>query len=224
VAHALTLYTPARRREGERPGAALVDVDRNRGDARASRRPTVCSGSVKAHKKQTQTCRLPGTLFPSRPERRVKLELEPGEGVTHAFDPRLYCFAAGGQWLLVPGSVVTPHFGWKQKTKARWSGGKKIEEPVAKQSAPFVAGSADEDEDEVPARSSSSPSRSRLPGTRVVAHAIEQERRRKLPFEMKITQGSTRKPSAAPRSRSGSRTAASAPGISTSGASSSATR
>lgn len=93
-------------------------------------------------KKKTSTCRLPSELFPNRPDKRTLVLLEPGEGVAQSFDPRLYCFTAGGQWQLVPGSIVTPHFGWPQKMKTTWKGGKRVTEPAAKQIAPFVAGAA----------------------------------------------------------------------------------
>jgi len=92
-------------------------------------------------KKKTSTCRLPGSLFPSRPDKRTLVVLEPGEGVAQYFDPRLYCFAAGGQWQLVPGALVTPHFGWPEKKKVVWRGGKRVEE-TPKQKPPFVAGTA----------------------------------------------------------------------------------
>jgi hypothetical protein len=91
-------------------------------------------------KRRTQTCRLPHGLFPSRPADSAKVVLRPGEGVVHSFDPRLYCFASGGQWRLVPGAFVTPHFGWPEKKKKLWRHGRLIKEPAKKQSAPFVAG------------------------------------------------------------------------------------
>lgn len=88
-------------------------------------------------KKKQETCRLPGDLFPSRADKRTWLLLEPGEGVEQHFDPRLYCFATGGQWQLVPGTVVTPRFGWPEKKKTVWKKGKRVEE-TPKQDAPFA--------------------------------------------------------------------------------------
>jgi len=88
-------------------------------------------------KKKAETCRLPDGLFPQKADKRTLLVLEPGEGVEQHFDPRLYCFAAGGQWQLVPGAVVTPHFGWPEKKKPVWRAGKRVEE-TPKQSAPFA--------------------------------------------------------------------------------------
>lgn len=88
-------------------------------------------------KKKKETCQLPPELFPAKADKRTLLLLEPGEGVEQQFDPRLYCFAAGGQWQLVPGAVVTPRFGWPEKKKTVWRKGKKLEE-TPKQDAPFA--------------------------------------------------------------------------------------
>jgi hypothetical protein len=170
-------------------------VNRGKDDVRLSADPRLLWFEVKAPgKKAVQTCRLPGTLFPSRPDRRVKVELAPGEGVTHAFDPRLYCFAAGGQWLLVPGSLVTPHFGWKTKTKVRWERGKRIEEPAAKQSAPFVAVPADADDDDAGGalkEVTAEPFALRSEYAEWSRTRIEEEEKKRKPqFEMKVTQGS----------------------------------
>jgi hypothetical protein len=99
-------------------------------------------------KKKLATCRLPEGLFPGKVDKRTQVTLDPGEGVEQSFDPRLYCFAAGGQWQLVPGAIVTPHFGWPEKKKTSWKKGKKVEEPAAKQVAPFVAQDPDAKLDE----------------------------------------------------------------------------
>ena len=88
-------------------------------------------------KKKAETCSLPGDLFPKRADKRTLLVLEPGEGVEQHFDPRLYCFAAGGQWQLVPGALVTPHFGWPEKKKTVWRAGKRVEQTNA-QEPPFA--------------------------------------------------------------------------------------
>jgi hypothetical protein len=88
-------------------------------------------------KKKLESCKLPDDQFPKKPDKRTHVTLEPGEGVEQTFDPRLYCFAAGGQWQLVPGTIVTPHFGWPEKKKTVWRKGKKVQE-TPKQSAPFV--------------------------------------------------------------------------------------
>ena len=69
-------------------------------------------------KKKPVACRLPETLFPGHADRRSEVVLEPGEAVVHSFDPRLYCFASGGQTALVPGAFIAPHFGWKAKQAA----------------------------------------------------------------------------------------------------------
>ncbi|MCK6535125.1 MAG: hypothetical protein L6Q84_19305 [Polyangiaceae bacterium] len=104
-------------------------------------------------KKKPETCALPSELFPARADKRTLLVLEPGEGVEQHFDPRLYCFAAGGQWQLVPGALVTPRFGWPEKKKPPvWRAGKKVEQ-TPKQEAPFAVlaaptpGSAKADDD-----------------------------------------------------------------------------
>ena len=89
-------------------------------------------------KKQTAKCELPDALRPARGHRRYRVQLAPGEGVVKTFDPRLYCFAASGQRVLVPGAIVTPRFGWPEKTKTVWKGGKK-EQVLLEQSEPFVA-------------------------------------------------------------------------------------
>jgi hypothetical protein len=174
---------------------SMTIVNRGQEDVRLSADPRLLWFEVKAPgKKPTQTCRLPGTLFPSQPERRVKVELSPGEGVAHAFDPRLYCFSAGGQWLLVPGAFVTPHFGWKQKTKLSWVRGKRIEEPAAKQPAPFVAASAASDEDDPEGALKelvAEPFALRSEYAEWSRTRIEQEEKKKKPqFEMKVVQGS----------------------------------
>lgn len=90
-------------------------------------------------KKKKLECKLPAELFPNEPERRLLVELEPGEGLADRFDPRLYCFAADGQQALVPGALVEPHFGWPAAPdKVVWRRGKRELEPT-KQKPPFVA-------------------------------------------------------------------------------------
>lgn len=81
-------------------------------------------------------CRLPEPLFPSKVDPRSVVELGPGDVLVHDFDPRLYCFAGGEQWQLVPGAQITPHLGWNPaETKARWVHGHR--EQIQK--APFAA-------------------------------------------------------------------------------------
>jgi len=89
--------------------------------------------------KRSSSCRLPNELLPKFVEDRLLVRLQPGEGVAQRFDPRLYCFAAAGQRLLVPGAKVTAHFGWLPRPpKIRWKGGKRIQVP-ADEKPPFVA-------------------------------------------------------------------------------------
>jgi hypothetical protein len=90
-------------------------------------------------KKKPAFCKLPEPVSPTEIEPRLRVQLEPGEGVVDVFDPRLYCFSEGDQKLLVPGATITPHFGWsKTPPKKQWKRGKLVEEPSL-QKAPFVA-------------------------------------------------------------------------------------
>jgi hypothetical protein len=91
--------------------------------------------AVPARRTKKTTCRLPGELFPSRVEHRVEVVLEPGQAVADSFDPRLYCFAAGGQTALVPGALIEPHFGWPAKEKPKPAKRK----AALAQAPPFVA-------------------------------------------------------------------------------------
>jgi hypothetical protein len=88
--------------------------------------------------KKTETCRLPGELFPSKPGKDFEVVLKPHDRVTSKFDPRYQCFAASGQSLLVPGAIVKPRFGWPEKTRTAWKKGKRVEVKV-EQSPPYVA-------------------------------------------------------------------------------------
>lgn len=113
----------------------------NRGDhnARLIADPRLLSFEVNVPgKKKPVTCELPAPLRPSQAHARYSVWLEPGQGVVKAFDPRLYCFGSSGQQILVPGAIVTPKFGWAEKTKTVWKGGKKQLIPV-QQSEPFIA-------------------------------------------------------------------------------------
>lgn len=111
--------------------------------------PRLLSFEVKVPgKKQSARCRLPDGLVPKQPDRRTRVVLGPGEGVTHSFDPRLYCFAAGGQWQLVPGAIVEPRFGWDERTRTVWKQGKRS--TVALPSPPpFVATGLAQDPDDL---------------------------------------------------------------------------
>jgi len=89
-------------------------------------------------KKKAEKCQLPDDLFPKRGQRQYRVYLGPGQGVVKAFDPRLYCFASTGQHVLVPGAIISPSFGWPEKTKTVWKGGKRQTVKLA-QEEPFVA-------------------------------------------------------------------------------------
>lgn len=143
-------------------------------------------------KKKLERCRLPADLFPSKGDRRHQVTLAPGEGLTHAFDPRLYCFAGGsGQWRLVPGALITPHYGWEPKTKVSWRGGKRTETPLPDQKAPFVAWS--EDDDELGLKGvDATPFALRSEYARWSRTRLEEDRERKdeAPIGIRMTQGS----------------------------------
>ena len=76
------------------------------------------------------TCRIPKGLFPFRVDPDFAVVLEPDRAFALEFDPRLYCFAAGPQKKLVPGALVTPHFGWPEKTKTVWRKGKRVKKKL----------------------------------------------------------------------------------------------
>lgn len=88
-------------------------------------------------KKKRQTCRLPKEIFPERVDQDFTLILRPGERFGQHFDPRLYCFAAGGQTELVAGALVYPRFGWPKNIVTSWKNGKRVTEE--KLEAPFSA-------------------------------------------------------------------------------------
>jgi hypothetical protein len=148
-------------------------------------------------KKKKERCHLPAGLVPSRPDARTYVVLGPGEGVVHHFDPRLYCFAAGGQWRLVPGAFIRPKFGWPKKTKTVWKHGKKHKE-VVEQKPPFVAQTFDGETDEIDEDSGGTKELSgqgfalRSEYARWAKTRLEQDRSRvdKVPIGMRLTQGS----------------------------------
>ncbi len=91
---------------------------------------------VPGKRTKRRTCRLPEGLFPKAPDRDFAILLRPGDTFEQRFDPRLYCFAAGGQTELVAGSVVHPRFGWPRVYTTSWQRGKAVK--TEKLSAPFV--------------------------------------------------------------------------------------
>ncbi|MBX3182271.1 MAG: hypothetical protein KIT72_09545 [Polyangiaceae bacterium] len=91
---------------------------------------------VPGKRTKRRTCRLPEGLFPKAVDRDFAILLRPGDTFEQRFDPRLYCFAAGGQTELVAGSVVHPRFGWPRVYTTSWQRGKAVK--TEKLSAPFV--------------------------------------------------------------------------------------
>ena len=158
-------------------------------------------------KRKPEICRLPSELFPDRAQRRHTVLLGPQEAVVHSFDPRLYCFSKDGQWRLVPGALVTPHFGWPEKTKTTWKRGKRVEVKVP-QKEPFVAQvieSAPEGASQLPANQGDGPHAEgqsikevqATPFALVSAYAEwartrleRKEQEQEGPFQLKLTAGS----------------------------------
>lgn len=83
------------------------------------------------------TCKLPDALQP-KPQHIRRHALSPGEQYTFTIDPLMYCFESGEQTILVPGTFLTPAYGFTEKTQTRWSWGRRYEERL-EQEAPFVA-------------------------------------------------------------------------------------
>ncbi len=144
-------------------------------------------------KKKTATCKLPKDSFPTRIDRRTVVTLAPGEGVEQSFDPRLYCFSAGGQWQLVPGALVTAHFGWPEKKKTSWKKGKRVVTPAPKQKAPFVAEPADDKADDTEGSTKEIVAQTfalRSDYARWSEHGIKPDHEDESPIEMSTVQGS----------------------------------
>lgn len=92
-------------------------------------------------KAETVTCRLPEGLQPRSRELRNR-PLFPGDQYTFSVDPLMYCFETGDQTILVPGTFVTPVYGFPEKTKTQWSFGRKYQERL-EQVAPYAAAFVD---------------------------------------------------------------------------------
>lgn len=138
-------------------------------------------------KKQVHQCRLPPELRPSEPKASQWLTLSPGEALEGRFDPRLYCFATGGQVVLVPGAQVQAYLGWPEERRRRWRRGKGEALP---ERAPFVAKAAAEPQ---------SPPLKRLVAAsfaldsryaRWSATALPSEETARSPLELRVTAGS----------------------------------
>jgi hypothetical protein len=83
------------------------------------------------------TCELPNSMRPSRARDRARVTLEPGRELHFRIDPRLYCFESGDQTILVPGSQIEPHYGWRSNQRTVWEGGKRRQLRLA-QAAPYA--------------------------------------------------------------------------------------
>jgi hypothetical protein len=83
------------------------------------------------------SCKLPEALLPKAHQTRHH-RLAPGEQYTFTVDPLMYCFETGEQTILVPGTFLTPSYGFAEKTQTRWSWGRRYEERL-EQIAPFAA-------------------------------------------------------------------------------------
>lgn len=84
------------------------------------------------------SCVLPRDAVPTSAEPELEVELAPGHGLVDQFDPRLYCFSASTEGVLVPGAGVSARLGFPEKTKTVWRGGKK-EQILVEQTPPFLA-------------------------------------------------------------------------------------
>ncbi|HEY3496126.1 MAG TPA: hypothetical protein VGK73_15615, partial [Polyangiaceae bacterium] len=100
--------------------------------------PDPSAAAKKKKPPKPRICRLPAPLRPESGEKDYVIELEPGQGMVEAFDPRLYCLPEGGVSPLVNGAKVRATFGFPLKTKTVWKRGKR-EEEILPQVAPFVA-------------------------------------------------------------------------------------
>ncbi len=83
-------------------------------------------------------CSLPDGVRPASADKKLLIDLEPGEGMVESFDPRLYCLPKDGKSPLDPGATISARFGWPVKTKSVWKKGKKVEERLP-QKEPWVA-------------------------------------------------------------------------------------
>ncbi|HVJ21728.1 MAG TPA: hypothetical protein VM686_40265, partial [Polyangiaceae bacterium] len=73
-------------------------------------------------------CTLPEGVRPATADKKLLVDLEPGEGMVESFDPRLYCLPRDGKSVLEPGTAISARFGWPLKTKSVWQKGKKVDE------------------------------------------------------------------------------------------------
>ncbi len=157
--------------------------------------PRLLSFEVKVPgKRKPVRCELPKDMFPRKVDRRLRVRLGPGEGIQQSFDPRLYCFAAGGQWRLVPGALITPRYGWKPGKTHTWKRGKRV--PV-KPSEPFMARAADGDKDDEEAPDGvkmidGTPFALKSTYAKWAKTRLEEDRKNKhdTPIEMRMAQGS----------------------------------
>lgn len=85
-----------------------------------------------------RSCKLPEAFVGAVPDEADALTIEPGEGLLHTFDPRLYCISPAGDSMLAQGQIVTAELGFTPKPPRQvWQHGKRVELPAV-QVAPFV--------------------------------------------------------------------------------------
>lgn len=89
-------------------------------------------------KRKPVVCELPGGMRPNAAYSEERVELQPRQELSFNIDPRFFCFETEDTTLLVPGTFLKPHYGWRTKTQKTWQKGKPKEVRLA-QSAPFVA-------------------------------------------------------------------------------------
>jgi hypothetical protein len=89
-------------------------------------------------KRKPVICELPGSLRPQAAYAEERVELQPRHELSFKIDPRFFCFENEDTTLLVPGTFLKPHYGWRTKTQRTWKAGKPKEVRLPQQ-APFVA-------------------------------------------------------------------------------------
>ncbi len=82
-------------------------------------------------------CRLPTSMVPTFAPDRHRVTLASGGTLSFEVDPRFYCFDRERPRVLQPGTRVEPHYGWPEKARKVWRGGKLTRVRLG-QEAPFA--------------------------------------------------------------------------------------